>query len=72
MATTEMALRTKLVEARIGASMTQAQVADHMGCPQSRISKLETGEMRRASFRDVVRLSGIYRVSLVDLAEAVR
>ena len=72
MATTEMALRSKLYEARLAANETQAAVAQAMGCPQSRISKLETGDMRRAPFVDVVKLGRLYRIPLASLAEAVR
>ncbi len=70
--TTEMTLRSKLVEARVAAKKTQAAVAKVMGCPQSRISKLETGEMRRLPFVDAVRLARLYGVPLTSWAEGVR
>ncbi len=70
--TTEMTLRSRLTEARVAANKTQADVAKVMGCPQSRISKLETGEMRRLPFVDAVKLSRLYGVPLTSLAEAVR
>ena len=70
--TTEMTLRSKLVEARMAANKTQADVAKVMGCPQSRISKLETGEMRRLTFVDAVKLARLYGVPLTSWSEAVR
>ncbi len=70
--TTEMTLRSKLVEARVAARKTQADVAKVMGCPQSRISKLETGEMRRLTFVDAVKLARVYGVPLTSWSEAVR
>ncbi len=72
MTTTEMTLRSKLVEARVAARKTQADVAKVMGCPQSRISKLETGEMRRLPFVDAVRLARLYGVPLTYFADGVR
>ena len=68
----EAALRSKLVEARVAARKTQADVAKAMGCPQSRISKLETGSMRRLPFVFAVKLSRLYGVPLTSWAEAVR
>ncbi len=70
--TTEMTLRSRLVEARVAARKTQAAVAKVMGCPQSRTSKLETGEMRRLTFVDAVKLARLYGVPLTYWSEAVR
>jgi transcriptional regulator with XRE-family HTH domain len=69
--TTEMALRSRLVEARIAAKKTQVQAAAHLGRPQSYISKLETGDLQRAPFIAVVQLAGIYGVPLTHFAEVV-
>ena len=70
--TTEMALRSKLVEARVAAKKTQRDVAKVMGCAQSNISKLETGETRRLPFVDAVKLARLYGVPLTFFSEAVR
>ena len=48
------AVLERLKEARLGAGLTQAQVADALGRPQSFVSKCESGERRL----DVVELEG--------------
>ncbi len=68
----EMILRSRLTEARVAANKTQADVAKVMGCPQSRISKMETGEMRRLPFVDAVKLARLYAVPLTYFADGVR
>ena len=39
-------MRERLREAREAAAMTQEKVAEHLGKPQSFVSKVETGERR--------------------------
>ncbi len=67
----DMKLRSRLTEARLAASMTQAEVAAAMSWPQSRVSKIETGEFQAPRFVDVVRLARLYNVPLSWFAEVV-
>lgn len=53
----------RLREARKQANLTQAEVAERLGKPQSFVSKVETGE-RRLDFVEVADLAAIYRVPL--------
>lgn len=53
----------RLREARQQANLTQAEVAERLGKPQSFVSKVETGE-RRLDFIEVAELAAIYRVPL--------
>ncbi len=52
-------LRLKLKETRMGAGLTQAEVARMLGRTQSFVSKVETGE-RRVDFLELQVLARIY------------
>lgn len=47
-ATAYTALRVQLTDARVSRGVTQAELADRLGCPQSTVSKVERGERRLA------------------------
>ena len=66
--TEHIRLREMLVEARDRAGLTQAQVAQRLGKPQSFVSKYETGERRL----DVVEFIKISKAIELDPARAVR
>jgi transcriptional regulator with XRE-family HTH domain len=51
----------RLREARKQAGLTQAEVAERLGKPQSFVSKCESGE-RRVDFVELVALSRLYGV----------
>lgn len=53
--------RLLLVEERKGACLSQAQLAERLGKPQSFVSKFERGERRLdvIEFRDIARAIGI-------------
>jgi transcriptional regulator with XRE-family HTH domain len=53
----------RLREARKQAGLTQAEVAERLGKPQSFVSKCESGE-RRVDFVELVALSRLYGVEL--------
>ena len=55
-----------LVEARRARGITQAQLADVLGRPQSFISKYERGE-RRLDFVEVLEIAAALRVDACDL-----
>jgi len=62
----------KLAAARQAAGMSQAEVASHLGIPQSRIGKLELG-LRSLMFIEGLRLARLYSVApraLDDSSEA--
>lgn len=61
----------KLYDWRQAARMTQTEVARHTGIPQHTISRLETGEIDKPGFTDVVTLASYYGVSPNELAKAV-
>ena len=44
-----------LISLRIREGKTQKQVAEHMGCSQSRISKLESGEDKHIRLGDILK-----------------
>lgn len=52
-------LRTRLVEARQASGLTQSQVAEQLGKPQSYVSKCETGE-RRVDVVELAQFAQIY------------
>lgn len=58
----------KLVEARNAAGLTQQQVADKLGRPQSFVAKYEGGERRL----DVVEFLKIARILKADPHEIIR
>jgi transcriptional regulator with XRE-family HTH domain len=57
-------ITAKLTAARKQAGLTQQQLADHLGKPQSFVSKLERGERRL----DVLEFLAICEVLMVDPA----
>jgi len=61
-------LRRALIDARLAAGLTQAQVALALSRPQSFVSKYERGERRL----DLVELIRVARVVQVDVHDLVR
>jgi len=55
--------KNRLKEARIKADLTQMQVAEKLGLPQSYVSKIESGE-RRVDAVELERLAKIYGKSV--------
>lgn len=64
-------LRDRLRAAREDAGMRQVDVANEMGWPQSKVSKIEMGDFRRPGFEDVVRLARLYDRELVYFSVVV-
>ncbi len=64
-------LRDWLVEARHARRITQAQLADALGRPQSFVSKYESGE-RRLDFVEVLEIADALRLDVGELVERVR
>ncbi len=60
--------RRLLIEARRSARLTQAQLAERLGRPQSFVSKYETGERRL----DVVEFLELAQVLGIDPVELLR
>jgi transcriptional regulator with XRE-family HTH domain len=61
-------LRELLVRARKDAKLTQADVAERLGKPQSYVSKYETGE-RRLDIVELIDVTSELRSSLTALVE---
>jgi transcriptional regulator with XRE-family HTH domain len=59
--------RALLVEARLGAGMTQSEVASELGQPQSYVSKYERGERRLdvIEFLKVARIIGFNPIETI-------
>lgn len=55
--------RTMMIEAREAAGLTQVQVAEALGRPQSFVSKYERGE-RRLDFTEFVDIAGILGIDV--------
>jgi transcriptional regulator with XRE-family HTH domain len=53
----------KLRKAREAAGLTQAEVAEKLGKPQSYISKIERGE-RRVDVVELVKIANIFNITL--------
>lgn len=68
------ALLIALAEARQEAGMTQQQLADKLGRPQSFVSKVENGDRRLdvIEFLDICRLLGADAAALLKQVEATR
>lgn len=60
--------RALLVEARLGAGMTQSEVASELGQPQSYVSKYERGERRLdvVEFLKVARIIGFNPIDMIS------
>ncbi len=56
----------RLIKARKEAGLTQVQVAEELGKPQSFVSKVESRE-RRLDITELKQLAKIYKVSVSDL-----
>ena len=56
----------RLILARVRAGMTQTEAAKQLGVPQSRISRIETGE-RRIDVAEMVELAKLYDVPVQEL-----
>ncbi|OIR08983.1 helix-turn-helix protein [mine drainage metagenome] len=57
--------RNLLVSAREKSGLTQVQIADQLGKPQSFISKYERGE-RRLDFTEFIELAEVLGIDVVD------
>jgi transcriptional regulator with XRE-family HTH domain len=64
-------LREWLIEARRARGISQAQLADVLGRPQSFISKYERGE-RRLDFVEVLEIAAVLRVDACDLVRELQ
>jgi transcriptional regulator with XRE-family HTH domain len=64
-------LRDWLVDARHGSGLTQAQLADTLGRPQSFVSKYERGE-RRLDFVEVLEIADVLGADVGNLVTQVR
>lgn len=64
-------LRDWLVAARRADGLTQAQLAERLGRPQSFVSKYERGE-RRLDFVEVLEIADALRVDACDLVTELR
>jgi transcriptional regulator with XRE-family HTH domain len=60
-----------LVAGRLAQGLSQAQLAERLGRPQSFVSKYERGE-RRLDFVEVVEIAEALRVDLCDLVTELR
>lgn len=60
--------RALLIEARLGAGMTQSEVASELGQPQSYVSKYERGERRLdvIEFLKVARIIGFNPIEMIS------
>lgn len=63
--------RKLLIAARDHAKLTQTQVAQRLGKPQSYISKYERGE-RRLDFTEFLELADIFAIDPVEFIERYR
>lgn len=57
--------RSLLVAARENSGLTQVQIADSLGKPQSFISKYERGE-RRLDFTEFIELANLLEIDVAD------
>lgn len=63
--------RKLLIEAREQAQLTQTQVAQRLGKPQSHVSKYERGE-RRLDFTEFLELADILAINPAEFIERYR
>lgn len=68
------ALLVALVQARLKADMTQQQLADKLGRPQSFVSKVENGDRRLdvIEFLEICRLLGADATALLKQVDGLR
>ena len=64
-------LRDWLVAGRHAQSLTQVQLAEKLGRPQSFVSKYERGE-RRLDFVEVFEIAQVLRIDVCDLVSELR
>jgi len=64
-------LRDWLIAGRQYRNLTQVQLADKLGRPQSFVSKYERGE-RRLDFVEVCEIAEVLRIDVCDLAAELR
>ena len=64
-------LRDWLVACRQAQSLTQVQLAEKLGRPQSFVSKYERGE-RRLDFVEVFEIAEVLRIDICDLVAEMR
>jgi transcriptional regulator with XRE-family HTH domain len=64
-------LRDWLVAGRQAQSLTQVQLAEKLGRPQSFVSKYERGE-RRLDFVEVYEIAEVLRIDICDLVTEIR
>jgi len=64
-------LRDWLVAGRQARSLTQAELAQKLGRPQSFVSKYERGE-RRLDFVEVFEIAGVLLIDVCDLVTELR
>jgi transcriptional regulator with XRE-family HTH domain len=64
-------LRDWLIASRQSQSLTQVQLAEKLGRPQSFVSKYERGE-RRLDFVEVFEIAEVLRVDVCDLVTELR
>ena len=64
-------LRKMLVESREQARLTQTQVAQRLGKPQSYISKYERGE-RRLDFTEFLEIADVLAINVIDFINNYR
>ncbi|CAG0972964.1 hypothetical protein MTYP_01335 [Methylophilaceae bacterium] len=63
--------RNLLVKARIASGLTQVQIAEKLGKPQSYISKYERGE-RRLDFPEFIELVDIMKIDVASFIDEYR
>lgn len=56
----------QLIAARMAAGMTQLEAATRINAPQSRISRIESGE-RRIDVAELIELADLYGVTLEEI-----
>ncbi|EIC30843.1 helix-turn-helix domain-containing protein [Methylomicrobium album] len=63
--------RSLLVQARVASGLTQMQIAEKLGKPQSYISKYERGE-RRLDFPEFIELADILEIDVAGFVSDYR
>lgn len=65
------AFRALIISAREAAGLTQVEVAERLGKPQSFVSKYERGE-RRLDFTEFVELADLLAIDIAEFVETYR